>query len=136
MRKVDVKAILHDLLYLEIDFNPITYISLHHPLHLDLLTGEISYSGPLGNYEHPLREESQDKEDDIYYFYKKKSEWFSKRLQKLGANLEEFDIAELKVSGKRERVRIIFRGEEVSGDLEFLGNGKIETWFSWKDDKN
>jgi hypothetical protein len=110
MRKSDVRDLINGFLELDAWRHPLARFSVVDNLELNLLNGKITYP---------------DK-DSMFEFYTNKYNWFKERIKKLGGE-SEFQKAEVKVSGRRERVEIIFKNENISGEKVF-GEAVLPDW--------
>jgi len=91
MKKAIVKSICHDLL--EQDWkNPLWEISVRKEYHINLLTGEKSKN-----------------EDDISRMLDGKRDWFLQRIKNLGADIEDFQKAVMRIHNNLEEVEIIYK---------------------------
>jgi hypothetical protein len=101
MRKSEIKGIINDLLDLGSCENPLDRSDNLGEIEVNLLKKEISYP------EH----------DEVYNFYKKKIEWFNERIDRFGGR-PGFQIAKIFVSGRSERVEIVFMNETFLGEMK------------------
>lgn len=104
MRTNELKGVVHDLIWQENWQNPVAsgFISdsFFKKVICDLKTGEVL----------PARD------DDISKMLKSKAEWFADFVKKKGGDLKDFEKAEIQIIGKKEKVFLIYKGEEFSGE--------------------
>lgn len=103
MRKNQINGLIHDLLNLESYINPLDREFVDKRFEVSLLKNEIS-----GNAD----------DEGTLKFYQKKIKWFKNRVKKLGG-LKDFQEAKIFVYGSKEKIKIIFKGEEFSGEKVF-----------------
>lgn len=108
MKKSQIKGIIHDLLHLEDWKNPIYSVQLKETYEMNLLTGK-------GNLP---------QKDSVVEMLKRKSEWFRKRIKDLDGKLSDFKKAKFTVRGNKEKVEIIYKGEEFVGEEIHQSIGK------------
>lgn len=101
MRKSEINGIINDLLNYMCCDNPLDRSDNIGNIEVNLLKKEIDYPLP----------------DGVYDFYKKKMEWFNERIDRFGGR-PGFQIAKIFVSGRTERVEIVFMNDTFLGELK------------------
>jgi hypothetical protein len=100
MKSNEVRGIVNDLLHLGEDFNPMYYIWVKRKFELDLIT----------------EKKSQAEIDSLTKFYDEKIKWFKERIKKLNGDLKDFQKAKIIVFGAKEKIEIIYKDKEFSGE--------------------
>jgi hypothetical protein len=80
MRKKLIPSLMHDLIHLQEDFNPLIAWEVPNKTEINLLTGKVN-----------LHEE-----DSVVELLKEKREWFKRRVKKLKGKLSDFQEAKIK----------------------------------------
>ncbi len=104
MKAKQIKGIMHDLIELRGWRTPLAAPINITPestsLKINLLTGKIS----------PAKRE----EDSLSELLKEKREWFKEFLKLHKSKLGDFDKAEMKMIGKKESIKISYKGKNYS----------------------
>ncbi len=110
MRSNEVKGIANDLIHLGEDFNPMNYLWIKKKFEVDLIGGT----------------KSQVERDSLTEFYDEKIKWFKERIKKLKGDLKDFQKAEIIVFGAKEKIEIIYKNKEFSGEVVYT---KLDSGF-------
>jgi len=103
MRKNQINGLIHDLLNLGDWKNPSDRSIFEGKINVNLISKEI-----LGTDE-----------EEFIKFYREKIDWFQNMVKRLDG-LKDFQKANIFVQNAKEKVKIIFKGEEFSGE-KFYG---------------
>ncbi len=104
MKANQIKGLLHDILHLRCWRNPLSIPHLdlkeksYPGLRINLLTGKITPSA---------REP-----DSLSELLQEKRKWFKDFLKSHNSKLSDFEKAEIKMSGKKEVVEIVYNGKK------------------------
>ena len=91
-----MKNILDSLINLNIWKHPMETVDYPSEAKINLLTGKITCEG----------------KDSVTEFLEEKYEWFIDRIKDLNGDLNDFKKAEIKISGKKETVKLIYKEKE------------------------
>jgi len=107
MKSKEVKGIVHDLIHLGEDFNPMNYIWIKKRFEVDLIKGK----------------KSQIEEDSLTEFYDKKIKWFKERVKNLRGDLKDFQKARIIVFGAKEKIEIFYKDKDFSEEAVYDMSG-------------
>jgi len=108
MKQNQVEGIVHDVLYYMSYENPLNHVFAKHKFEINLINGSVDYP----------------QEDSISDFYRKKREWFAKRVARLKGRLGNFKKAKINVYGAKEKVEINYRGKKFAKEFTYDSFGQ------------
>ena len=108
MKQNQIEGIVHDVLHYMSYENPLNHVFAKHKFEINLINGSVSYFG----------------EDSICDFYRKKREWFAKRVTQLKGRLRDFKRAKINVYGAKEKVEITYHGKKFSKEFTYESFGQ------------